>query len=562
MEEQVLTPENTAKSELLETLVPVLIAIVSVLTALTAMFQSTFSSFSDAEALEADKLSIRKTQTEIVGALEYSYHWQGIFQIYDELDMLRISAEQRDDPIEAERYAKLLNDIRPLSPILNGDLFDEESGYPKTDKYKAELYLVETARLEEEALARYEISDQWGEIAHKHVNALAFYGVALALYGLVSTVQGRMRWVFVAVASLLVLYNLVLTVGAWSANVSTLSMDAINAYAEGIGNSYQGNSEAALDNFNAAIAAKPDYGQAYNRRGDVQFELGNYAAAAEDYQLALENGLAQDTSVQWNLSWTYYLLGKFDEAAEINAQMLANDSSLYYLRFDQALIKAANGDIEGAREEYDLALQEINQQVETARSQGLEAPSTLWYRMAVAAQDLESLLGRLQAAENIWTEAPALELIKGDAQAIAAFVDEQYLKLRQTVVALEYGLETPPEAINTQLTSFEVASVSTDSQGNPVYTVQTSFPAETYYLKVLFEYTGAQPGEQWTIKYYENGNEMDAKRNWGTFEQTSGSYELDFGYGYTNAFILPSGFYTAELYAGSKLIGLIPFTIE
>lgn len=46
--------------------------------------------------------------------------------------------------------------------------------------------------------------------------------------------------------------------------------------------------EAALAQFNAVIAAKPEFAEAWNKRGDTFMHLGDYDRALADYQHALE----------------------------------------------------------------------------------------------------------------------------------------------------------------------------------------------------------------------------------------------------------------------------------
>ena len=62
---------------------------------------------------------------------------------------------------------------------------------------------------------------------------------------------------------------------------------AEKAYNAGLASFNARSYPAALRSFDAAIAAKPDFGPAYANRAATRFELKNYAEAAQDYSKAL-----------------------------------------------------------------------------------------------------------------------------------------------------------------------------------------------------------------------------------------------------------------------------------
>lgn len=94
---------------------------------------------------------------------------------------------------------------------------------------------------------------------------------------------------------------------------------------DGARQSYQ----AAIDVYTQAVDVAPTYARAYERRGLAHFELGEYDAAAQDYERALEHGPRAEAHYQLGLALRH--LGRFDEAlVQLEAAILRAPGTARY----------------------------------------------------------------------------------------------------------------------------------------------------------------------------------------------------------------------------------------
>ena len=106
--------------------------------------------------------------------------------------------------------------------------------------------------LAERSAAWFAVKQAWDEKANTYVVHLTILAVALFLLGLATTISGRARWVFVVAGLLITLIALVWVVVVFITPVPQLPDSAIDAYARGVGLSYQGDSEEAIAAFDEA----------------------------------------------------------------------------------------------------------------------------------------------------------------------------------------------------------------------------------------------------------------------------------------------------------------------
>lgn len=542
-----------------DNLVTILIASVAIWVAITAYFQNYASNISDHARRSAQQYSIEATKKEVNGNIQFSYEWQGAFQTWRELSWQITAAEQEGDTAAVQRYQKMQDRIEALSKMLGPEYFDPSVGWPESYKYESEAYLVESTRLSETYLAESELGNFTSATADALIVQITLLTVSLSLYGLSLALKGRVRWLFVAVGSGIVAFC-VLWLG-WSMLELLIrpevDAEAITAYAEGTGLAYQGLYEESIEKYSLAITENPYYAKAYYQRGLSYYDLGDLDTAIAEMESAREQGL-DDISLNWNLGWTYYLTGRYDEAIRTNDRVLSAHPEVLGVRMNQAISYLAMGDLTRSQEQYDLLIQEAERQVNEARQSGSEPPASLWVYMDAGALDLQNLLDTLENNPKEWTQSPAASLINGDHNAIRNFANEQMKRIKESTVSLEYPLPLPSVQEVMLVQQFTFGQVTgKDQQGFITEFVPASnsiIPFGEKSFSVEFTYAGQAP-QQMIWKVYVNGTEDQSLRILANDDISTGStWYRTFGYDYTNVFILSEGEYTVELYADHKLV--------
>jgi tetratricopeptide (TPR) repeat protein len=561
-EQQLLEHDKTHTADKrFDNIVTVLIATVTVWVAITAYFQNYAANLSDQSRRLAQQYAIEATKREINGTIRYSYEWQGAYQTWYELDLQISAAKQNGDTDAVERYQQLQEQIIPLSKLLGPQYFNASSPYPNASKFVAESYLIESTRLSETYLAE-------AQVGNEMIVQITLLTVSLSLYGLSLALKGRVRWLFVIVGSGIVVFCMLWL--SWSMleliGRSQVNQDAISAYAEGVGLSYQGRYDEAIEKFSAAIQENPYYAKAYYERGLAYYSIDNLDTAILEIEKARNEGMQNDISLNWNLGWIYYLKGQYPQAIEANARILRNNTEVLGMRTNLALTYLAAGDTANALTQYDLAIQEAEKQVIDARQRNSEPSASLWLYMDAAALDLQNLIDTLEGNPKNWTQAPDKNAIGGDHSAMRDFAYEQMLRLKEVTTALEYTGQLPVNTSATTITSITVGKVTEINESGLISNFE---PAQNKLIAygeksfdIEFEYSGATP-QQLIWKVYFNGNEEQSLRKVFNQDLSQGTlWYQTFGYNYTNVFVLAQGEYFVEMYADNKLLATITFTVQ
>ena len=550
--------ETTSQNSRFGKLIAFLIASVAILVAVIAFLQNYASSVSEKSNRAAQELAIESTKTEIKGAIQFSYDWQSAFQTWNEIELQRRAADQTGNTKFADRYTRLGQRLIPLTPLLSEPYFDKDRNWPSTSKYASDLYVVEATRLQELYQANAEVGRAWSNIADVFVIQITLLTVTLSLYGLSVTLRGGVRWLFVLVGTGLVLFCML-----WMGKIliepkPTISEEAIGAYAEGYGLSYQEKYEDAIAALDRALAIKPDYGNAMYERGFNYLQVHNYERGVSDFLAARELGVDGEYTY-WNLAWAYYLMGRYDDAIQANNVILDSDPSVIGMRMNQGLAYLARGDLDPAKREYDSLIAEVQRQISDARAQNQEPSASLWYYMDAASADLQSLVDQLEGKTKAWTNAPQATLVMGDHAQIKAFALEEITRLKEATLALEYTGQLPPGQDVMSVSPFAFGTITKkDEQGyvtefNAV--ASATFPQYTPAVDVQFSYTGPTPTKQIMWKVFYNGVEDASFRSvWDPDLSGSDTWYTTIGYFYTNMFVLSSGEYTVELYVDYHLV--------
>lgn len=550
-----------------EKLASILIASVAIWVAITAYFQNYAANISDQARRRAQQYSIEATKKEVTGAIQYSYEWQGAYQTWKELEWQIIAADQNGDTAAVERFSQIQERILPMGKMLAPEYFDPAAGFPDTSKYEAESYLVESTRLSEIYLAESALGNATDNTADGLIVQITLLTVSLSLFGLSMALKGSVRWLFIIVGSGIVGFCMVWL--SWSLLELFIRPEvnetAITYYAEGVGLEYQGFHQEAIQKFDLAVTENQFYAKAYYQRGLAYYELGDYAKAITEIEKARYEGL-DDTNLNWNLAWIYYLSGNYAKAIETNDRVLNEHPEVLGMRMNQAITYLSMGDLNNARAQYDLLVQEAEKQVAEARRNNLEPPASLWYYMDAGALDLQNLIDSIDNNPKTWTQAPPSNLIQGDHDQIRSFAYDQMKRMKEITVSLEYSGQLPVAQETMQVEPFVFGLVtSVDADGNITNFEPASNSVIPYGEKEVtleFSYSGTPPS-QMLWKVYVNGYE-DAGFRIFTNEDISGgsTWYKTFGFGYTNIFILSPGEYTVELYADNILVQTGTFFVQ
>lgn len=556
--------ESSSAQTRAEKLISFLIASVAILAAVISAMQIYADGKNNEAKRASSQFAIQAMQSKTSGQTRVSREGRGAYQIWYELDLQALGADLAGDAEAATRYRAVRDHIAALTPIFSSLYFDPASRRsPNIAKYEADTYVVESARFTEKFAAYNRLSKAWDSRANTFVVHLTLLAVTLALYGLSATLRGVMRGVFIglgtAIAAFVVLWALVVMI----LPLPSISEEAINAYAEGVGKAWYGDTRGAIADFDRALSIEPDYANALYERGNAYYLEGDFEASVVDYEAAWNAG-QEDTNVGWNLAWNYYLLGRFDDAIAMDRRILRQDPSLIGVQFNLALALMARGDFAEAEQEYYKGVNAAVAEVTRAHEQGVQPPSSFWYYMDASAQDIESLLFALEGIPKWWSQAPRREMITVDHNQLRAQARNMLQLLKDTTTALEFSGTAPRPNVSFTATPFQFAQEEVDENGNFVrYNIAQTFPFGINAVVVLFDYSGAITGQSEIWKVYRDGYEDPTLRvvgAWGLGE--SGSAAKAISYAYSNLFVFAPGEYTVELYIDYHLVQRGTFIVE
>lgn len=556
--------ESTSPQTRAEKLISFLIASVAILAAIITTMQTYAAGKGDEAKRASSQFAIQAMQSKTSGQTRVSRERQGAYQTWYELDLQALGAELAGDSEAAARYRAVRDHIATLVPIFTAPYFDPASGLaPDVAKYEADIYVVESTRFTEKFTAYNRLSKAWDNRANTFIVHLTLLAVTLSLYGLSTTLRGMMRGAFIGLGTVIAVIVALWALIAMLLPIPTIPEEAINAYAEGVGKAWYGDTAGAIADFDRALSIEPDYANALYERGNAHYFAGDYQASLADYEAAWNTG-REDTNVGWNLGWNYYILGRFDEAIEIDRRVLRQDPSLLGVQFNLALALMARGDFAEAEKEYYKGVNAAVFEVTKAHEQGVQPPSSFWYYMDASAQDIENLLFELDGTPKWWSQAPSRTMITVDHNQLRAQARNMFQLLKDTTTALEFSGSAPNPNVTFTATPFQFAQEEVDENGKFVrYNIATTFPYGINQMVVLFDYSGAIPGQSEIWKVYRNGYEDPTLRVIGTWRlQESGSAAKPISYAYSNLFIFATGEYTVELYIDNHLVQRGTFIVE
>lgn len=541
--------------------IAVMIAMVTLCAAILAYLQSDAGARDDRANRDNKRYALEAFGRQVSGNAEVNYAYNGAYQHWQELDLLATSAANQGDEAAAQRYTLLRDQMVAMSPLLNVPYFDKVSGEVDLPHYEADAYLVKVTELQEAFLASSVVKDAWDAKSNIYIVHLTLLAVALFLLGLSLVTNSRAaRWLFTSVGSAIALVALLWAGQVYAQPVLDLREqgNAIPDYAQGVGLAHQGKWADAITAFDAAIAAVPTYANALAQRAEAYNALGDWAAAAADYEKAQAAG-DKSGNTAGELAWIYYLQGRFADAIAMNRNALESTPGELWIQYDLALSYLAAGQLDQAQAEYSKGMTLATAQVAAAKAAGAEPPSYLWWGLDDAANGLDDLIAVLDGEER----APPLDkLTASDAMRTAATAI--IAQIKSLAVALEYTGQPPTAPLTAQISPFDFGEPIYDESGEVTdYTSIETVPFGTQAVGVLFDYQGMKNGQEVLFKVYIDGEEDPSWRVIFPWEaDAEGSYEKPLSLDYTDNFVLAAGNYTVEMYVDSQLAQRGSFVVE
>ncbi len=562
-----------------EQAVAILIALVTIIAMTAGYLQSDASTRSSKAGEDAQRYALQAIGERAPGEVQVSFAWADAYRLWLEQDRLAGVADNQQQTQLANAYRTVRDHLSEINPLLSPFYFDPaEDEFPDVNAYEADIYLKETTIFSEHFANSSHISSSWGNKSTNYVNQITLLTVTLFLYGLSTTIIGRVSWLFVGIGTLIASITLVWMVLTVMTPVHSLPSAAITAYATGVGLAFQQEHAQAIIAFDESLKLAPAYANAYYERAKAQAHSDQLETAAADYEAARRAG-RNDAYVPWNLGWTYYLLGRFDQAEQTTRQALSKQPNQVVLRFNLALMQLAAGKIEAANADYEQGMAAAIQQVSAAKMAGEEPPATLWWYLSAAALDLDPLLACLQSHESKPTckqSPPKTALPAGEPIMLAARAIRRDLKNLTTALELT-GSPPPPltrasvdalkfvepiyapdgtiesfVAFGTRSASLRSAMVY-ENAGRTDSLAISRGQTNARLLFVSFNYHNFEPGQLLVIKVYTNGVESSGLRlsqEWTLNSEGRATLPLTAG----GSFSLQPGDYQVELYVDSNLL--------
>ncbi len=556
-----MSESTNNSSDVFKNRVAVIMAVLAALVAVIAFLQSDAGARDDRANRDSKRYATEALGRKVSGQARVNFDYNAAYQNWYELDLLGNSAEVREEAAAAQRYRTVRDLMPPLSPLLAQPYFDAETGAIDVARYEADTYVVEITALTEKFVAASSVKDGWDAKANTYIVHLTLLAVALFMFGLSITISTpATRIVFVGAGSLATLVAVV-----WATSITLQPVpdrreqgSAIDAYARGYGLAYQGRYEQAIDAYNGALSASPDYASAYAQRADAYSSLGDNAKAAADYEAARANG-DESTSTAGNLGWTYYLLGRFDDAIKLNRETLAKSPDELWIRFNQAVTLLAAGQIDAAKAEYKSGMDQSAQQVAAAKAAKQEPPYLLWWSLDMAALDLDDLIKTIDLKEGT---PPPDKLVNTDQARVAA--EDLIAQLKSLSVGLEFNGQPSARPLSATISPFQFGEAVLDANGVATDEVTTAeeFAFGTKEVLVVFDYEGLQDGQEVIFKVFIDGEEDPSWRLIAPWELgASGTAQKPLSLSYSDTFVLSSGEYEVDMFVDGQLAQRGKFTV-
>jgi len=404
-------------------------ALVAVLTGLVAFLQIRANNRYATSTRQGQTLAMEAMGQDMRSRQREGYDFS-LYTTWNEWDWRRIRAGRTDDLALEGRASQVVEMIVPLTPLLDQSkpYYNTETDYSDLTAYHADINLFTNTLLLEQRAFVVQAASAWNNKADGYVTVLTLLAVSLFLYGLSTTIKENLRYLFALVGAFLVTVALSWTLVLTLSPVPGVPQQAVAEYARGQALAYKGKLEEARTAFDAALRAYRRYGNAYEARAGVLFDLGKYAEAVQDYESAVENGRA-DASTYWNLGWACYLAGDYPGSLRASRRALRMEPDLLPVAMNIATALLAHGQTDAAMQQYERGLL-------MAADPASEVPASwrhLYLRETV--NDLERLINALGGQTGFY-QVPDLSQVP-DRAALLEAAKAARLRLKGGLVAIE-----------------------------------------------------------------------------------------------------------------------------
>lgn len=544
----------------------VTIAVITIMAAILAYVQTDAGHKDDRANRDSKRYALRSFGLKVRGHSEAKFAYHEAFKTYYELNRLSYHAEQAGHDASSDIFEEAAEELTRHSPLFK-DYFDPEEGSADVQRFEADLYVREVARLEQEFKAASDVKAAWDTKATTYIVHLTLFAVSLFLLGQASSLQRDFtRKTLYATGVGLSLVTVVWAFSVWVVPVPDLrDTGAIQSFANGVALDHQGLYKEAISEYDQAIKAYPDYLDAYVRRGIGYLELGSYAEAAADFEAAYKLN-PQDARVAANLSEAYYEQGLFAKSIEFGkrAVALAPDDLSYQGML--SLTTMGSGDVKAATAEYERAMQLAIATVAGARERGEQPPSFIWETLDQMSLDLEDLGDAAEAGEG----TPPQDKIQNPEEVIAA-CNELREKIDGLSVSLEYtGLPAPAKLV-VEVGELAFGLPQYDDEGELKDEIteypDDVFPAGTGEVVVEFPHGKVDPNNEMVMRVFLDAEELPSWRLREKWTLGDGDGETDYWYkvlspGYSETAELDPGDYLVEFFFNGHLMLRDGFTIK
>jgi len=551
-------------------IVAVLIAILTACAAIIAQLQSEAGDRDDRAGRDAKTYSLEAFGNRVRGDARTNYDYYGAYGQYRELEVLRQLAEERQDSKAARKYEEMRDTLMDTSPLLSGKdpggkrYFDPTSKdapdtEPDVGRYEADTFVVGVERTLQMYKAASFVKDAWDNKANTYVVHLTLLAVSLFLLGLAGTIAtDATRVIFVVLGIAISVVAVGWAAKTWAEPVPDRRKagDAIEQYAQAEGLMWQDRDKEAIPLLDKAVAASPDFADAYLERGRAYLNLDppDYTKALAD----LRKGAELDPSVEGiflNLAWCQYNLGDFATSIESCNQGIAARPNDVALQLQRALSTLASGDVDGARKAYTAVEEAAAKLAEQAAARKQEIASDVLADLESGSDDLASLYGTVNDKKGL----PPFDKIKSP-DAVGKAADVIGDELVSWSLALENTGKPPAGKLTATIDNLEFIDTGVDP-AEPAR--NDTFADRPYQVGLSFDYGGMKNGQTVTYRVWLDGNELDSWRYSEKWEEgPEGTYQTDLYPGYSEAFKFDPGAYHVEIYVDYHLAGYGNFTVK
>ncbi|MCS6870290.1 MAG: tetratricopeptide repeat protein [Anaerolineae bacterium] len=537
-------------------IVAVLIACVAAMTSVVALWQSNATEMDAQASRDFQRYSLEVIGTGVSSYAQLGFDFNRAYAAWEFFNQLALNAERAGDQQSAARYRSLAERMRAFSPLLQSPYFDQASQTSDLTRYTAERVLIDLARLNELFTAALRVREAWDNKTSAYAIHQTLLSVSLFLLGLALTLTSRlMARLFAVLGVIIALLASAAALGTWLTPVRDLRRvpNAIEAFVEGVSWSVRGEYEKAMEALGRAIAAAPDYTEAYVQRAIATDASGKPEQAIPDYEKARQLG-SRSAQLAGALAWAYARTYQYEPALRLYEEATRIDPNEIWAYFDLGLVRLVSGaPFEQVQAAYDQAAALAVRLTAESRASGGAPPSYLWNALDDASIQLDRVVRTLRQGNSDDTVFP-LETMRLTPEQ-AAPIEALSHRLKSLAVSLEY-YGTPPAAAPTA--RFGTLQV-TDSEG----VERQSFSADTATVWLEMTFSGARDGSDLVIKFFRNGVEESSLRIFKSWEhgiQGSARIEIAASEGSNVAFEV--GDYVVELYLDGQFMASGRFRVE